>query len=85
MLSVLFATEVYYTINENNNEETQIAGRNWEKLIRPSAFKKNFFFAAADFHFADSIWEKLILCWHFLAEAKKSEFKVLNQYLWEST
>ena len=62
MLSVLFATEVYYTINENNNEETQIAGGNWEKLIRPSAFKKKFFLPLRKAYFvlAFSCWGKKI-------------------------
>ena len=68
MLSVLFATEVYYTINENNNEETQIAGGNWEKLIRPSAFKKKIFLPLRKAYFvlAFSCWGKKNLnlkCW----------------------
>ena len=60
MLSVLFATEDYYTIKEINNVEESFCQRKllfWWQKFRKTYFALAFFFvffAGSNYHFADT-------------------------------
>ena len=81
MLSVLFATEDYYTIKEINNVEESFCQRKllfWWQKFRKTYFALAFFFvffAGSNYHFADTNCEKLVLRRHLLAKAKSLNCK----------
>ena len=51
------------------------------RKLRKASFALPFFFAEANYHFADANREKTILRWHFFAETKESELQGLIKHI----